>query len=175
MGNMARTSKLTPRQERFVQEYLIDLNATQASIRAGYSAKGATVRGAELLANRKVQEAVEKAKAHRSERTCITQDRVLQELSRIAFFDPRKLFTDAGDPIDIHDLDDDVAAVLAGLDIVVERTDEGRDGFTSVRKYKLTNKLGALEAAMRHLGMFKDSLELKGGIAVTISQDDAKL
>lgn len=169
------SSKLTPRQERFVAEYLCDLNATQAARRAGYSAKTAEQQGPRLLGNVGVAQAIAKAQARRAERTGITQDRVLQELARIAFFDPRKLFTDAGNPIDIHDLDDDVAAVLAGLDIVVERTEEGRDGFTSVRKYKLTNKLGALEAAMRHLGMFKDSLELKGGIAVTISQDDAKL
>ena len=175
MGNSDRTSKLTPRQERFVSEYLIDLNATQAAIRAGYSKKTADVQGPRLLGNVGVCAAIHAGQANRAERTGITQDRVLQELSRIAFFDPRKLFTDAGNPIDIQDLDEDVAAVLAGLDIVVERTEEGRDGYTSVRKYKLTNKLGALEAAMRHLGMFKDSLELKGGINVTISQDDANL
>lgn len=166
---------LTARQQRFVDEYLVDLNATQASIRAGYSHKGATVRGSELLANRKVAEAISAAKASRAERVQITQDRVLQELARIAFFDPRKLFRADGSPLEITELDDETAAVLAGLDIVVERTDEGRDGYSSVRKYKLTNKLGALEAAMRHLGMFKDSLELKGGINVTISQDDAAL
>lgn len=166
---------LNARQQRFVDEYLVDLNATQASIRAGYSKKGATVRGAELLANRKVAEAISAAKASRAERVQITQDRVLQELARIAFFDPRKLFRADGSPLEITELDGETAAVLAGLDIVVERTDEGRDGYSSVRKYKLTNKLGALEAAMRHLGMFKDSLELKGGINVTISQDDAAL
>ena len=55
--------KLTPRQARFVDEYLIDLNATQAAIRAGYSERGAHVPGAELLTNRKVSAAVEKAMA----------------------------------------------------------------------------------------------------------------
>lgn len=57
MGNLegtVRVKRLTPRQQRFVDEYLIDLNATQAAIRAGYSEKGATVRGSELLASRKV-------------------------------------------------------------------------------------------------------------------------
>ena len=166
---------LTARQQRFVDEYLIDLNATKAAIRAGYSENGAEVTGSKLLRVAKVSEAIAKAQESRAERVHITQDRVLQELARIAFFDPRKLFTAEGNPIDIQDLDDDVAAVLSGLDIVVERTEEGRNGFSSVRKYKLTNKLGALEAAMRHLGMFKDSLELKGGINVTISQDDAAL
>lgn len=153
---------LTPKQQRFVDEYLVDLNATQAAIRAGYSEKGAEVRGSELLRVRKVAEAIAEGKQKRADRLEITQDRVLQELARIAFFDPRKLFTAAGNPIDIADLDDETAAVIAGLDIVVERTDEGRDGFSSVRKYKIADKLGALQAAMRHLGMFKDKVEVTG-------------
>jgi phage terminase small subunit len=68
---------LTARQERFVAEYLIDLNATQATIRAGYSEKGAKVQGARLLVNAGVAKAVAAAKAERSERTEITQDYVL--------------------------------------------------------------------------------------------------
>lgn len=167
--------KLTPRQQRFVDEYLIDLNATQAAIRAGYSKNGAEVTASKLLRVAKVSAAIAKAQEKRAARTGINQDRVLKELARIAFFDPRKLFRASGEPIDIQDLDEDVAAVLAGLDIVVERTEEGRDGYSAVRKYRLTNKMSAIEAAMRHLGMFKDSLELKGGINVTISQDDADL
>jgi phage terminase small subunit len=175
VGDSVGAVALTAKQQRFVDEYLIDLNATQAAIRAGYSTKTAADIGRQLLRKTPVAEQIQSAQAERAERTHITQDRVLQELARIAFFDPRKLFTNSGKPIDIQDLDEDVAAVLAGLDIVVERTEEGRDGYTSVRKYKLTNKLGALEASMRHLGMFKDSLELKGGINVVISQDDADL
>lgn len=166
---------LTARQQRFVDEYLVDLNATQAAIRAGYSKETAGAIGHENLTKPEIAEAIRLGQEERAKRVQITQDRVLQELARIAFFDPRKLFTKDGSPIDIQDLDEDVAAVLAGLDIVVERTEEGRNGYSSVRKYKLTNKLGAIEAAMRHLGMFKDNLELKGGITVTISQDDASL
>ncbi|HVL12678.1 MAG TPA: terminase small subunit [Gemmata sp.] len=71
---------LTPRQERFVQEYLIDLNATQAAIRAGYSDKGATVRGSELLANRNVAAALAERQRQREERTAVTQDWALRRL-----------------------------------------------------------------------------------------------
>lgn len=71
---------LTAKQGRFVQEYLIDLNATQAAIRAGYSEKGATVRGAELLANRKVASAIATAFAKRAERVEVTQDYVLASI-----------------------------------------------------------------------------------------------
>lgn len=76
---------LTPRQERFVEEYLRDLNATQAAIRSGYSARTANEQGARLLANASVAEAVARAKADRSARLGLTQDRVLEELAAVAF------------------------------------------------------------------------------------------
>lgn len=82
---------LTPRQQRFVDEYLIDLNATQAAIRAGYSAGSAEVEGSRLLRNAKVAAEVSSRKAERSERTEITQDRVLAELWAIATADPNEL------------------------------------------------------------------------------------
>ena len=71
---MAKTAKLTEKQQRFVDEYLIDLNATQAAIRAGYSAKTADVQGSRMLANCKVQQAISIAMAERSKRTGINQD-----------------------------------------------------------------------------------------------------
>ncbi len=76
--------KPTSRQARFVDEYLIDLNATQAAIRAGYSRKTAQEQGSRLLSNVMVAAAIEKAMAERSQRTEITQDQVLKDLARIA-------------------------------------------------------------------------------------------
>ncbi len=73
-------SDLTPKQARFVEEYLIDLNATQAAIRAGYSAKTANEQGAQLLAKLSIRKAVAEAQAIRSTRTVITQDEVIQGL-----------------------------------------------------------------------------------------------
>ena len=66
---MAKTAKLTEKQQRFVEDYLIDLNATQAAIRAGYSAKTADQQGSRMLANVKVQQAISVAMAERSKRT----------------------------------------------------------------------------------------------------------
>lgn len=154
---------LTDKQRRFVDEYLIDLNATQAAIRAGYSEKTARAIACENLTKPDIEAAIAEAMKERQTRTHIDQDRVLQELARIAFFDARKLFTPDGYPLEITALGDDEAAAIAGIDIVVERTDEGgRDAFSSVRKYKIADKLSALQAAMRHLGMFKDKVELTG-------------
>lgn len=82
---------LTPKQARFVDEYLIDLNATQAATRAGYSGKTANEQGARLLANASVTAAITARQAERSERTEITQDRVLEELWAIATADPNEL------------------------------------------------------------------------------------
>ena len=79
MGNSAGPgSSLTAKQERFVEEYLIDLNATQAAIRAGYSEKGAHVRGSELLSNRKIADAIALGRKRLSEESGITQAFVLE-------------------------------------------------------------------------------------------------
>jgi len=82
---------LTAKQSRFVDEYLIDLNATQAAIRAGYSKKGATVRGSELLANRNVADEIALKQGERSERTKIDQDFVLKKWEKLVNADPNEL------------------------------------------------------------------------------------
>ena len=80
----ANMENLTPKQQRFVEEYLVDLNATQAATRAGYSARTANEQGARLLAKASVSEAIEKAKAQRMERVQLTQDEVIDGLRREA-------------------------------------------------------------------------------------------
>lgn len=164
---------LTPKQTRFVDEYLVDLNATQAAIRAGYSAKTADAIGRENLGKPLVAAAVAARKKARAERTQITADRVLLELARIAFFDVRRLFREDGSMKAPHELDDDAAAVLASLEVVEEFDDRPAEteqepqahggslkrsrrtlvGYT--RKVKVFDKSPALTNAMRHLGMFE--------------------
>ena len=149
---------LNDKQQRFVDEYLKDLNATQAAIRAGYSAKTAYAIAEKLLRKAEIQQAVQDAKKARSKRTEITQDRVLQELARLAFFDPRKMFHWDGSPKAIHELDDDTAAAVSGLDVVnIGNSDVG---IGQVLKYKIADKGAALANAMRHLGMFTDKLDV---------------
>lgn len=156
---MSKKAGLTPKQERFVEEYLVDLNATQAAIRAGYSAKTAEWIGPQLLGKTHVAEAVGAGRAALSKRTEITQDRVLQEYARLAFLDPRKLFHSTGSPKPIHELDDDTAAAIVGLDVV--QVGNAEVGVGDVLKYKLADKKGALDSVARHLGMFNDKLDLK--------------
>ena len=145
--------KMTARQARFVQEYLLDLNAKQAAIRAGYSPRSAETNGNRMLRNAQVSAAVRAAKAERERRTSITADRVLRELAKVAFFDPRRLFGADGQPLPVAELDDDVAAVVAGLEVSVTNNDDG--SVTRVAKIKLADKLAALEKLGRHLGLFE--------------------
>jgi phage terminase small subunit len=154
---------ITAKKQRFVDEYLVDLNATQAAIRAGYSAKTAHSQGPRLLDDVEVAKLIGVAMAKRAEATKITAERVLQELGRVALFDPRRLLNADGSPKAINELDDDTAAVLAGMDIQEEYIGTGEDrrfvGYT--KKVKLADKVGALNLAMRHLGMLTDKLEVK--------------
>ena len=160
---------LTSKQQVFVQEYLVDLNATQAAIRAGYSQRTAGWIGPQLLGKTHVAEAVQRAMAKREERTEITQDMVLREYAKLAFLDPRRFYDDQGNLISVHDLPEDVAAALASMVVVFERDGEdvkGRPQFAAVRKIKFSDKKAALDSIARHLGMFKDKTELTGSFPV---------
>ena len=156
----AARAALTPKQQRFVDEYILDLNATQAAIRAGYSEKGATVRGAELLANRNVAAVIEAAKQRREKRTEITADRVLEGLAAVAFGDLRTLFSDTGALISPSDLPDAAAKMLAGIE--VSTVNRGEGDVEHVAKVKTNDRLKALELLGKHLGMFVDRKELSG-------------
>lgn len=145
--------KLTDRQDRFVQEYLVDLNATQAAIRAGYSAKTAAQIGERMLRKVEVQALLTERMKARSERTEITADRVLREIARLAFFDIRKLVGDDGRPKDLKDLDDDTAAAIAGLEVA--RVGNAVIGEGEVLKFKISDKNAALEKLAKHLGLFE--------------------
>lgn len=163
---MHTVANLSPKQKLFVEQYLVDLNATQAAIRSGFSPKTAVKQGSRLLTKVDVQAAIQSAMAKRESRTEITQDRVLQEYARIAFFDVRKLVGEDGTPLPLKDLDEDIARAVVGLDVV--RT--GGDGDASpgvVLKYKLADKKGALDSCARHLGMFLDRQQVEVSATVT--------
>lgn len=160
---------LTSKQQVFVQEYLVDLNATQAAIRAGYSPKTSSWIGPQLLGKSHVALAVQEAMKDREQRTEITQDRVLQEYAKLAFLDPRRFYDENDNLIDIPDLAPEVAATLTAMEVTWERNGENEDGtpkFCAVRKIKFSDKKAALDSIARHLGMFKDKTELTGSFPV---------
>lgn len=151
---------MTAKQQRFAEEYLIDLNATQAARRAGYSAKTAADIGRQLLRKTPVASRIQEAIDARAARTEITQDRIIKELARLAFLDIRKAFNRNGTMKPLHEMDDDTAAALAGLDAIELREDGAPIG--TVKKLKLSDKKGALELLMRHMGMLNDKVRVQG-------------
>lgn len=142
--------KLNAKQQRFVDEYLIDLNATQAAIRAGYSPKTATAIASENLSKPNISAAIACAMAERSKRTGITQDRVLEELAKVAFIKLTDIVDDTG-KIKADATDEDRACIES---IKYKRTDTDT-GFSEEREVKASPKLKALELIGRHLGMFE--------------------
>lgn len=160
---------LAPRQERFVEEYLIDLNATQAAIRAGYSPRSADVEGSRLLSNAKVAEAVARAKAARSARIGLTQDRVLEELAAIAFARmPEFAEWGGGDQMVLKsstDLTEHQAAAIVQVvesEKFVKSMDRGESLWSRERSIKLHDKVSTLKLVGQHLGMFADKMEHTG-------------
>ena len=164
---VVRVAKLTPKQEVFVNEYLVDLNATQAAIRAGYSVRNAGKIGPELLGKTRVKAAIDKAMAERSRRTGINQDRVLRELAKVAF-------VNATDVINMDeatvkgDANRDDTATIASVKVKTIPTDDGDIVEMEVKTY---DKLKALELLGKHMGMFTDKLNVNAEMAVKIVDD----
>lgn len=160
---------LSPKQEAFCREYLVDLNGTQAAIRAGYSPKGAHVQAAQLLSNPKVSEYLQTLKAERSERTQIDADWVLRRLADDASADISELYDETGQLKPVKDWPKPFrTGLVAGVDTVQERDgqdSEGRPEYVTVRKIKLADRAKYLEMIGRHIGVgaFKDKLEVEVG------------
>jgi len=151
-------ARMTPKQQRFVEEYLVDLNGTAAARRAGYSTRAANEQAARLLAKTSVQEAVRVAREELSKRTAMTQDWVLGELRKIAAADPRRLYRPDGTLKTLPELDDDTAAAVSAVDFSVE----ARSGQLQIRKLRRWDKIRALELIGRHLGMFEHTHQRQG-------------
>jgi phage terminase small subunit len=152
---------MTPKQQLFVREYLVDLNATQAAIRAGYSERTAGQMGFDLLKNPQVAAAIQAGMDKRAAKVEITAERVLQEIARLAFFDPSKLFGHDGRVLPISDLDEDTRRAIAGLEV---QDLGGEESIGVVRKYKLADKGANLERLGRHLKLFTDKVEISGAV-----------
>lgn len=146
---------MTKKQKRFVEEYLIDLNATQAAIRAGYSPDTAKSIGSENLTKPDIQARIAKAMAERSKRTGVNADRVVTELAKIAFVNASDVIDADTATLKSDAAPEDTAAIQS-----VKVKTFGEDGLE--REIKMADKLKALELLGKHLGMFKDKVELSG-------------
>lgn len=164
---------LRPRQRDFVREYLVDLNASAAARRAGYSEVSARMVGCENLTKPNIARAIAQAMAERAQRTEITADRVLQELARLAFFDPRKFFRRDGSLIPVTELDDDTARAVAGIEATRKPVAHSADGDeeadpAELVKIKLADKRASLELLGKHLGLFTDRLKVDATVTAKV-------
>lgn len=159
---------LTERQKKFVNEYLKDLNATKAAERAGYASKTAGSQGNRMLKNVEIQNEIEKKMKAREKRTEVTQDKVIKELASIAFArtsDYAKVITrNIKDPI----TGKKVKVTGVKLTETDELTDEQIAALSCIKEGKYgievsqCDKVRALELLGKHLGMWKDKLEVSG-------------
>ena len=156
---------MTQKQKRFIEEYLIDLNATQAAIRAGYSPDTAKAIGSENLTTPDIRAQIDRAMAERSKRTGVNAERVVQELAKIAFVNAAEVIDPKTATVKEDALPEDTAAIQS-----VKVKTFGEDGLE--REIKMADKLKALELLGKHLGMFKDRIELSGGLDTEKSKLD---
>lgn len=157
---------MTPKQQRFIEEYLVDLNATEAAKRAGYSEKTAYSQGQRLLKNAEVAAQISEAQQERGEKTGVTAERVLEELGSIGFSDIRHCFTRSGHLKRPEEWPDEVAAAISSVEVVTrpgaELDEDGRREIEYVHKLRLWDKNSALEKIAKHLGMFVERHEHTG-------------
>ena len=174
--------KLTPRQQKFADYYIELGNATEAYKRAGYKASGnsAEAAAARMLRNVKVKSYIDKRQKDLAQKTGITQERVVEELARIGFakltnfveYRTEKTIVgrdeETGEPIIGYDVLTDVKDSKEVDGSVISEISRGRDG---TFKFKLHDKVKALDMIARHLGMYKDKVEHSGEVGIQVAVD----
>lgn len=143
---------MTPRQYRFVEEYVIDLNGTKAAIRAGYAVNGADVTAVRLLALPRVADEVERLKEWHATKSGVTKDRVLRELAAMAFSSIKDyVIDDAGNLSLAPGAPRNAMAAVAS--IKRKAWDDGEGGHTVEVEFKLWGKAEPLKLVGRHVDL----------------------
>ncbi|QAV21997.1 terminase small subunit [Proteus hauseri] len=162
---------LTDKQEMFCREYLVDLNATQAAIRAGYSEKTARSVGNENLTKPDIEKRIQELMNDRSERLEITADYVLNRLVEIDQMDVLDILHDNGGIKPIHEWPKVWRTSLSGMDLaeMFESKDGERNLVGVMKKIKWPDKVKNIELLGKHVKVqaFKDKVEHSGGLSVS--------
>lgn len=166
---MNKQLKITDKQKRFCDEYLIDFNGTQAAIRAGYSKKTANEQASRLLTNVNIQEYIKCSQQKTATKLEVTRERIIEEYAKIAFFDIRKLFDGNSRLKYVQEFDDATASALSSVEVdeIWGSSIDGKTQIGDTKKVKLWDKKGALDSLCKMLG-FNAPTEVKGEI--TFSQ-----
>lgn len=167
---------LTQKQARFVEEYLKDLNAKQAAIRAGYSERSAEMTGSRMMSNDKVAAAVADAQEARSKRTDIDADWVLRRLAEEVEADLADIIGDGGEILPVKKWPKVWRqGLVAGIEVKEDHVEGVKVGETV--KIKLSDRIKRIELIGKHVNVqaFREQLHQTGAISLTVSPDDAEL
>lgn len=147
----------------------MDLNGTQAAIRAGYAESGASVQAARLLGNARIKEELARRMQERSERTKVDADWVLQWLARTLQADIRAVFREDGSLVPVREWPDDLAQLLSGMDVAElwEGAGDDRRQTGVLRKVKFLDKARIIELIGKHIDVsaFRENVALHDGLA----------
>lgn len=161
---------LTQKEQRFVAEYPIDLNGAAAAVRAGYAPKSAKVTASRLLKKPAIKAALQHkeqqhvaAVAQATGPADLTAARVLEELRRIAFCDPRAFYHPDGRVKAIHELSAEQASTLASFELVMKNAKAGDGIVDDVLRFKTNDKLKALEMLAKHFALLVERVEVTDG------------
>lgn len=149
-------ARLSLKQELFIEEYLVDLNATQAAIRAGYSTRSAAEIGSENLTKPNIRARIDQAMAERSKRTGVNQERVIEELAKIAFLNAAEV-VDTDTARLLHTASEEDTAAIVSVKV---KQSSFENGDSIEREIKFADKLKALELLGKHMGMFRDKMDI---------------
>lgn len=163
-----KQNALTPKQEQFCREYIVDLNATQAAIRAGYSEKTAREQASRLLSKVNVGTRIQSLMNARAKRVEVNADTILRELLKLALSDLRKLFDDKGQLLPPDQWPDDAAVAVASVEVeeLFDGYGEERHQIGFTKKVKFWDKPRALELLGKHLKLFTDRVEHSGKVTL---------
>lgn len=165
---------LTQKELRFIDEYIVDLNGTQAAVRAGYSKRSAHTTCHDVLKKPEIMQRIKQKQMDIQVSTGITVENITKELAKIAFFDLRMALNIDGTVKPIDQLDDNTIAGIAGLEIneLFEGTGRDRERVGYTKKIKIADKVAALEKLGKHLGIFTDNLNVvtKEPISIDVTQ-----
>lgn len=179
--NKARGCRLTlnPKQQRFCEEYVVDLNGTKAAIRAGYSQRSAAVQSARLLIKDNIKTKIDELKSKKSQKVQITAELVLGELLKLATADLSLAYDEHGNLKPIKDIPEAVRKCISSVESFEEYQGAGKDRLYigETKKIKFWDKTKSLDLLGRHLALFTDNIDLssKDGSmtpksAITINQ-----
>jgi len=150
------------KRRRFATEYLVDLNATQAALRAGYSPKSAYSQGHRLLKNAEVAKWITEGKGKQLAVADLSAVRVLEELRRLGFSDVKRLFDESGNLRPVHTLPDEDSAAISSVEVVKKNLAAGDGKTDTVHKLKVWDKPRSLEVLAKHFGLLVERLEASG-------------